>query len=81
MDTEPSSRIVSGEEELLNAIRKHPYFKNPCKYPIRIISIMKYLKKKGFDVKEKDIDLKVDELISQLPDVTKVDFGLYKIVR
>lgn len=68
------------DEELGNMILKHPYFKNPCKYPIRIISIMKYLKKKGVDISEKDIDLRIDNIISDFPKVKRVEFGYYKII-
>lgn len=81
MDTVRSEGKIYREEELVDVIKRHPYFKNPCKYPIRIISIMKYLKKKGFDVNEKDFDLKVDQLVSQFPNVIKIDFGLYRIDR
>ena len=28
------------------AIARHPYFKNPCDYPIRLLTILKYLKRK-----------------------------------
>ncbi len=67
------------DEELEEMILKHHYFKNPCKYPIRIISIMKYLRKKGVDVSEGDIDLRVDNIVSDIPGVERVEFGCYKV--
>ncbi len=79
MELAPSSLGDCKDEDILALIKKHPYFKNPCKYPIRIISIMKYLKKKGLDVGKKDVDLKVDELISNISNVDKIEFGLYVV--
>lgn len=58
-------------------IEKHPYFKNPCNYHIRLLTIMKYLKKKGVDISIKDIDLVVDEIIQEIDDVKKVGEGKY----
>lgn len=59
-------------------IEKHPYFKNPNSYHIRMITIMKYLKKKGVDVTIPDLDLLVDEIIQSIDGVTKVADGKYK---
>ncbi len=59
-------------------IEKHPYFKNPNNYYIRLITIMKYLKKKGIDVNIKDIDLLVDEIIQKIDGVQKIGYGMYK---
>ncbi len=73
------TRTYYKDEELLEIIQKHPYFKNPCKYPIRMISIMKHLKKKGVDVEEKDMDLRVDRLISELPNIERIEFGRYHV--
>ncbi|QXM06220.1 hypothetical protein [Crassaminicella indica] len=58
-------------------IEKHPYFKNPCDYPIRLVTIMKYLKKKGVNIKYKDMDLIVDQLIQEIDGVKKVGDGMY----
>ncbi|MCT4565799.1 MAG: hypothetical protein N4A68_15995 [Maledivibacter sp.] len=58
-------------------IEKHPYFKNPCNYHIRLLTIMKYLKKKGIDVNITDIDLIVDEIIQEIDGVKKVGEGKY----
>jgi len=58
-------------------IEKHPYFKNPCNYHIRLLTIMKYLKKKGVDISIKDIDLIVDEIIQEIDGVKKVGEGKY----
>ncbi len=81
MDVEPSMLDLYEDEEIIEIIKKHPYFKNPCKYPIRIISIMKYLKRKGLDVHAEDADLKVDALLSSLGNVNRIAFGLYKITK
>jgi len=59
-------------------IEKHPYFKNPNSYGIRMITIMKYLKKKNVDVTIPDFDLLVDEIIQSIDGVTKVADGKYK---
>lgn len=59
-------------------IEKHPYFKNPNSYHIRMITIMKYLKKKQVDVTIPDLDLLVDEIIQSIDGVTKVADGKYK---
>ncbi len=65
------------DNEIRCFISKHPYFKNPCKYPIRLVNIMKHLKKKGLDVTIDDIDIRVDRIISEMEGITKVEFGLY----
>lgn len=59
-------------------IEKHPYFKNPNSYHIRMITIMKYLKKKHVDVSMPDFDLLIDEIIQTIDGVTKVADGKYK---
>ncbi|SHJ78893.1 hypothetical protein [Paramaledivibacter caminithermalis] len=58
-------------------IEKHPYFKNPCNYHIRLLTIMKYLKKKGIDIRIKDIDLIVDEIVQEIDGVKKIGDGKY----
>ncbi|WP_129596065.1 hypothetical protein [Anaerophilus nitritogenes] len=65
------------EASIKKKIEKHPYFKNPCDYPIRLITIMKYLKKKGVDINFQDMDLIVDKLIQQIDGVKKVGEGMY----
>lgn len=65
------------EESIKKKIQKHPYFKNPCDYPIRLVTIMKYLKKKGVNINYKDMDLIVDNLIQEIDGVTKVGDGMY----
>lgn len=66
------------KEHIRKLIEKHPYFKNPNSYHIRLITIMKYLKKKGTDVTLADIDLLVDEIIQKIDGVKKVADGKYK---
>ncbi|MBF8982025.1 hypothetical protein IZY60_00595 [Lutibacter sp. B2] len=65
------------EKRILYYIKKHPYFKNPCDYPIRLITIMKYLKKKEISLHYRDMDLIVDKLILQIDGVKKVGDGMY----
>lgn len=62
-------------------IEKHPYFKNPNNYVIRLITIMKYLKKKGINTGIKDIDLLVDDIVQTIDGVKKVDYGKYVRVK
>lgn len=69
--------IVIDEEKMLSQIERHPYFKNPCDYPIRLLTVMKYLKEKGFNLNYKDIDIYVDKLVQRLDGVKKVGRGLY----
>ena len=64
-------------EKIEHLIKKHPYFKNPCTYPIRLLTIMKYLKKKGIDTKIKDIDLLVNRTVESMDGVSKVGPGMY----
>lgn len=66
------------KEAVKKLIEKHPYFKNPNSYGIRMITIMKYLKKKQMDVNIPDFDLLVDEIIQSIDGVTKVADGKYK---
>lgn len=72
-----SSALLPDEEKIIAAIEKHPYFKNPCDYPIRLITILKYLKHKGFNMNYADIDLYVDKIIQKMEHVKKVGRGLY----
>lgn len=65
-------------DEIKKLIEKHPYIKNPNSYHIRLITIMKYLKKKGVDVNIADIDLLVDEIIQTIDGVKKLADGKYK---
>lgn len=65
-------------EAIKKLIEKHPYIKNPNSYHIRLITIMKYLKKKGVDISIPDIDLLVDEVIQSVDGVKKVADGKYK---
>lgn len=58
-------------------IEKHPFFKNPNNYHIRLITIMKYLNKKGVDISINDIDLLVDEIIQTIDGVKKIADGKY----
>jgi len=64
-------------EKIKQLIRKHPYFKNPCTYPIRLLTIMKYLKKKGIDTKIKDIDLLVNRTVESMDGVSTAGPGMY----
>lgn len=66
------------QDYIQKLIEKHPYFKNPNSYHIRLITIMKYLKKKGVDVSIPDIDLMVDEIIRKIEGVKKVADGKYR---
>ncbi|MGB3368763.1 MAG: hypothetical protein WBA54_14805 [Acidaminobacteraceae bacterium] len=80
--------IVS-KNELLNVdkgqvkmlIEKHPFFKNPNTYAIRLITIMKYIKKKGTNINVPDMDLLVDEIIMSINGVTKVGYGKYSRIK
>lgn len=63
--------------EIKKQIEKHPYFKNPCNYHIRLLTIMKYLKKKGFNINIQDIDLVVDDIIQEIDGVEKIGEGRY----
>jgi len=64
-------------EAIKALIEKHPYFKNPSTYHIRLITIMKYLKKKGVDITLNDFDLLVDEIIMSIDGVEKISYGKY----
>jgi prophage maintenance system killer protein len=65
------------KEHIQKLIEKHPFFKNPNSYHIRLITIMKYLKKKGVDINIPDIDLLVDEIIQRIDGVKKVADGKF----
>lgn len=65
------------KNEIKELIEKHPFFKNPNTYHIRLITIMKYLKKKGIDILINDMDLLVDEIIQTIDGVKKIADGKY----
>lgn len=65
------------KDEIKGLIMKHPYFRNPCNYNIRLTTIMKYLKKKGLDVHLRNIDLVVDEIILSIDGIEKKGYDKY----
>ena len=65
------------KDEIKKLIEKHPYFKNPNSYSIRLITIMKFLKKKSVNVSLPDIDLLVEEIILSIDGVIKDGYGKY----
>lgn len=69
--------IILDEEKIIKQIQKHPYFKSPGDYPIRLLTILKYLKRKGFNMHYKDIDIYIDKIIQKIDGVKKVERGLY----
>ncbi|WP_432664561.1 hypothetical protein R9X47_29030 [Wukongibacter baidiensis] len=71
------TKYLIDRKKIRKYIEKHPYFKNPCNYHIRLLTIMKYLKKKGIDININDIDLVVDEIIQEIDGVKKVGEGKY----
>lgn len=79
IDTERMLKIHEvNREHIKNLILSHPYFRNPNDYGIRLVSIMKFLKKKGVDVSIPDIDILVDEIINTIDDIEVIEFGKYK---
>lgn len=69
--------LTFDESKLREQIEKHPYFKNPCDYPIRLLTIMKYLKQKGFNMNFPDIDIYIDKVVQKIQGVKKIGMGLY----
>lgn len=68
-------------QEIERLIRNHPYFRNPCSYPIRLLTILKYLRKSGINVNYKDIDIYVDSIMTGMDEVKKTGRGLYMCVK
>jgi hypothetical protein len=78
LDTERMLKVHEmNKEEIKSMIMEHPYFKNPNDYGIRLITIMKFLKKKGIDTSLPDIDLLIDQIITSIDGVEKLEFGKY----
>ncbi len=77
LDFEKGSPILPDQRLIVEAIERHPYFKNPCDYPIRLLTILKYLKRKGFSMNYADIDIYVDHLLQKMDGVKKVGRGRY----
>lgn len=65
------------KEYIRKLIERHPFFKNPNNYHIRLITIMKYLKRKKIDISLNDMDLLVDEIIQTIDGVKKIADGKY----
>jgi len=79
IDTERMLKIHElNKENIKKLIEGHPYFKNPNDYGIRLVTIMKYLKKKGVDVSLPDIDILIDEIVKSCDNVTSSEFGKYE---
>ncbi len=64
--------------ELQNIILKHPYFKNPNHYYIRIITIMKFLKKKGIDISNEISDIRIDRILMSIEGVERIGNDRYR---
>lgn len=73
--------VLPDRKEIEMVIRNHPYFKNPCDYPIRLLTVLKYLRRKGINMNYTDIDLYVDAILSAMDGVKKVGRGLYMAVK
>jgi len=67
--------------EIKKLILKHPYFRNPCNYNIRLTTIMKYLKKKGLDIHLRNVDLLIDEIIMSIDGIEKKGYDKYFMKR
>ena len=79
LDTERMLKIHEiNKDNIKKIIEGHPYFKNPNDYGIRLVTIMKFLKKKGVDVSLPDIDILVDEIVKTCDNVESDEFGKYK---
>lgn len=82
IEEEERSQLETVDRDSIKAlIEKHPFFKNPNNYHIRLITIMKYLKKKGIDINMPDMDLLVDEIIQTIDGVRKKGYGQYARVK
>lgn len=68
---------ILDKDQIIETILKHPYFKNPSDYPIRLITILKYLKSRGFNMHYVDVDEYIDHLLQGMDNVKKVGRGLY----
>ena len=69
--------LTVDKEQIKILIEKHPFFKNPNNYSIRLITIMKYLKKKGLNISITDMDLLVEEIVLTIDGVKKISYGKY----
>lgn len=76
-NSEKSSVSLPDRQEIERLIRNHPYFRNPSSYPIRLLTILKYLRKSGINVHYKDIDIYVDSIMTGMEEVRKTGRGLY----
>ncbi len=65
------------KNQIEEVILSHPYFRNPCDYPIRLLTILKYLKRRGINVSYTDIDLYVDSILTGMDEIRKIGRGLY----
>ncbi len=78
IQAEKEKKLQEVDREHLKAlIEKHPFFKNPNNYYIRLVTVMKYLQKKGVDISIDDIDMVVDEVIMSIDGVKKRGYGQY----
>lgn len=82
IEKEQKEKLASVDRDYLKGlIEKHPFFKNPNNYHIRLITVMKYLKKKDVDISIPDMDLLVDEIIQSIDGVKKRGYGQYSRTR
>ncbi len=70
--------VTLDEERIIAILQKHPYFKNPGTYPVRLLTLLKYLKSKGINMHYADIDIYIDRIVQKLDGVKKVGRGLYQ---
>ncbi len=64
-------------EDILSVIIKHPFFRNPNNYYVRRITLIKYLKKKGFDVSGEKFSDELDKIILNIDGVNRAGIDGY----
>lgn len=69
------------DQELQTIILRHPFFKNPNHYYIRLITIMKYLQKKNIDVSDESADIRVDRVLMSIEGIRRIGNDRYTIGR
>ncbi len=68
---------MKSSDDILSILLKHPFFRNPNNYYIRRITLIKYLKKKGFNVSSNNFSDELDKVILSIRGVNRAGIDGY----
>ncbi len=68
---------MNSNDDMLSILLKHPFFRNPNHYYVRRITLIKYLKKKGFHVSGNNFSEELDKVLLGIHGVSRAGIDGY----